>query len=719
MTLAGVTLQPRTVYLWRTMNVRHFYSWLVMLLLPLAGAAQSQRLVDEQFDEMPSGWTHSGPAATAPRLDAGYLRMTGADTAATILYYRTVQPEGTHDWRITCRLRQASGDAEVVAGLIFWADAPDDFYELAVKAEGRARVRLVRGVLNEDVQPWRPCSPIERNTWVDLEVRKQQDAITCFVQGKPVATMTLLDFPALGANVGIMLKGAGAIDVDRVSVVAMPPSPVDVVDGVDEQIRPVNLGAVVNSEADETVDCLAPDGSMMLFSRSGHPQNTPPINRSDIWVTTRSADGSWTKPVSVGQPLNNAGTNYAIAVTQDLNMLFVNGRYQPDGTLKRGLSVSRRTAMGWSQPEPVTINGFVNSSRAMTSHIAADGSFMVLSVETPTTRGGNDLYLSTRLADGSWSEPVNMGDSVNTLGMEVAPFIAADGSSIYFASDGHRGFGGRDIFVTRRLDSTLSHWSRPKNLGRGINTPDHESFFNVSPKGDSAYFSSTSGSLGKSDIFSIAMPKGAKPEALIAVRGKVIDATSRVPVEADIIYEDLETGAVAGTARSAPSDGSYRVTLKGGVYYGVRAQTAGYYPLSSELDARGLEDYKEIERDLELSPIVVNVAIRLNNVFFDSGKWDLRPESFPELDRLTDFMRTNAQMEIHIAGHTDDIGKDADNLTLSRKRAEAVRTYVVTRGIGEGRMTFEGYGETKPLSANTTDDGRQRNRRVEFTIVKK
>ena len=701
------------------MNVRLIVIWLIALLLPVAATSQSQRLVDEQFDGMPSGWTHSGPSTTAPRVDAGSLRMSGADTATTVLFYRTVQPEATYDWRIACRLRQVSGDADVVAGLIFWADAPDDYYELAVQAEGRARVRLVRGVLNEDVQPWRPCTSVERDAWIELEVRKQQDAITCFVQGRPVATMTLLDFPALGANVGIMLKGAATIDVDRFSVVAMPPAPVDVVDGVDEQIRPVNLGAVVNSEADETVDCLAPDGSMMLFSRSGHPQNTPPINRSDIWVTTRSADGSWTRPVSVGQPLNNAGTNYAIAVTQDLNMLFVNGRYQPDGTLKRGLSVSRRTAMGWSQPEPVTINGFVNTSRAMTSHIAADGSFMVLSVETPTTRGGNDLYLSTRLADGSWSEPVNMGDSVNTLGMEVAPFIAADGSSIYFASDGHRGFGGRDIFVTRRLDSTLTRWSRPKNLGRGINTADHESFFNVSPKGDSAYFSSTSGSLGKSDIFSIAMPKGAKPEALIAVRGTVIDATTRMPVEADIIYEDLETGTVAGTARSAPSDGSYRVTLKGGVYYGVRAQTAGYYPLSSELDARGLEDYKEIDRDLELSPIVVNVAIRLNNVFFDSGKWDLRPESYPELDRLTDFMRTNANMEIHIAGHTDDIGKDADNLTLSRKRAEAVRTYVVTRGIGEGRMTFEGYGETKPLSANTTDEGRQRNRRVEFTIVKK
>lgn len=719
MTLAGARLHPCTVYLWRTMNVRLLFIWLLMLLLPVAAIAQSQRIVDEQFDAIPGGWIHSGPKTTVPQPVAGALRMSGADTAATVLFYRSVQPAVGHDWRIMCRLRQVSGDADLVAGLIFWADAPDDFYELAVQSEGRARVRLVRGVLNEDVQPWRPCSAIERDAWIDLEVRKQQDAVTCFVQGKPVATMTLLDFPALGANVGIMLKGQGTIDVDRLSVIATAPDAIDVVDGVDEQIKPVNLGAVVNSDADETVDCLAPDGSMILFSRSGHAQNIPPINRSDIWATTRSADGSWTKPVSVGQPLNNAGTNYAIAVTQDLNMLFVNGRYQPDGTLKRGLSVSRRTAMGWSQPEPVTINGFVNISRAMTSHIAADGSFMVLSVETPTTHGGNDLYLSTRLVDGSWSEPVNMGDSVNTPGMEVAPFIAADGSSIYFASDGHRGFGGRDIFVTRRLDSTLTRWSRPKNLGRGINTADHESFFNVSPKGDSAYFSSTAGSLGKSDIFSIAMPKGAKPEALIAVRGKVIDATTRMPVEADIIYEDLETGTVAGTARSAPSDGSYRVTLKGGVYYGVRAQTAGYYPLSSELDARGLEDYKEIDRDLELSPIVVNVAIRLNNVFFDSGKWDLRPESFPELDRLTDFMRTNAQMEIHIAGHTDDIGKDADNLTLSKKRAEAVRAYVMSRGIDGSRMTFEGYGETKPLSTNTSDEGRQRNRRVEFTIVKK
>ncbi|MBU3740957.1 MAG: OmpA family protein [Candidatus Kapabacteria bacterium] len=694
--------------------------WFAAILITVtASRAQEQTVVNESFDTAPRSWTYRGAGAASPPVVDGAARLVGADTSAVVQYHTPVRMQAQSDWHMSCRLRQAEGEADGMYGMMFWADAAESYYEFSVQRSGRVRLRIVRGVFNEDVLPWRTIKPIAQNDWLELTIRKQQDAVTCFVNDQPIVTITLLDFTPFGDNAGVLVKGPQQIDVDRFSVVAMPPSPVNVVDGVDEQIKAVNLGSTINTAADESVDCLAPDGSMIFFSRTGHADNTPPITRSDIWVSTRRADGAWSKPVNLGAPVNNAGTNYAIAVTQDLNMLFVNGTYMPDGTLKRGMSVSRRTATGWSAPQPVTIKGFINNSRAMTSHIAADGSFMVLSIETPTTRGGNDLYLSIRMADGTWSEPQNMGDSVNTIGMEVAPFIAADGSSIYFASDGHRGFGGRDIFVIKRLDSSLANWSRPRNLGRGINTADHESFFNVSAKGDSAYFSSQFGSAGKSDIFSIAMPKGAKPEALMAVRGRVIDATTRQPVEADIIYEDLGTGTVAGTARSSPADGSYRVTLKGGVHYGVRAQTQGYYPLSNELDARGLEDYKEVEQDLELSPIVVNVAIRLNNVFFDTGKWELRPESFPELDRLTDFMRTNAQMEIHVSGHTDDVGKDADNLALSKKRAEAVRAYVVEKGIDGLRLSSEGYGETKPLSPNTTDDGRQRNRRVEFTITKK
>jgi outer membrane protein OmpA-like peptidoglycan-associated protein len=241
----------------------------------------------------------------------------------------------------------------------------------------------------------------------------------------------------------------------------------------------------------------------------------------------------------------------------------------------------------------------------------------------------------------------------------------------------------------------------------------------VTAKGDSGYYSSRKNSIGGDDIFSIALPQSARPQALVMVRGRVLDIETRLPLEAQVVYETLAEGRAVGTARSAPSNGEYRIALNGGEQYAVRAEADGYYPLSESLDARKLGEYEEQVKDLLMSPIKMNVAIRLNNVFFDSGKFDLRSESFPELDRLVSFLKKNATVRIEIAGHTDNIGADKDNATLSQNRVNSVMQYVVSKGIAASRLTAMGFGEARPVASNDTEEGRQQNRRVEFTIVQK
>jgi outer membrane protein OmpA-like peptidoglycan-associated protein len=344
------------------------------------------------------------------------------------------------------------------------------------------------------------------------------------------------------------------------------------------------------------------------------------------------------------------------------------------------------------------------------------GTKLVMAVERDDSKGEKDLYVSFKKADGTFGVPQNMG-SVNSWGNEISPFVAADGQTMYFATDGRKGYGGTDIWMTRRLDDTWLNWSEPENLGPVINTSGWDAYFTVPAKGDYAYLSATSAKNGSADIHRVQLSKGVKPRPVVLVKGKVLDANTKKPVTGLVNYESLTTRKNVGEARSAPKDGSYAIALPSGDLYGFLASAANYYPVSDQLDTRGLGEYAEIARDLYLVPLKTNEVIRLNNLFFDFGKAELRPESFPELDRLAAFLIQRSSIVIELTGHTDNVGSDENNLQLSKERVQAVKTYLVSQGVQEQRMKTIGYGETKPLASNASEEGRQKNRRVEFRIV--
>jgi outer membrane protein OmpA-like peptidoglycan-associated protein len=322
-----------------------------------------------------------------------------------------------------------------------------------------------------------------------------------------------------------------------------------------------------------------------------------------------------------------------------------------------------------------------------------------------------------RTSDDTWTTPKNLGPVINTIGDDTGPFIAADGKTMYFSSNGWPGYGGRDIFVTVRQDDSWLKWSTPRNLGQPINTDENDSFFQVPAKGDVGYYSSAKESIGSDDIFSIALPEEAKPVPVFLVKGRVLDAETQKPVEADVVYESLQEGKRAGVAHSSPADGAYRVALVRGKQYGVHAEAEGYYSLSDQFDARNLNQYTEAVRDLYLTPITSKASFRLNNVFFDHGKYDLRPESYPELDRLITFLNTNSSVSIELGGHTDNVGSDAANVTLSQNRVNSVKAYLVGKGLSPERIQAKGFGKSKPVATNDTEEGRQLNRRVDFRIL--
>ncbi|MBI3257906.1 MAG: OmpA family protein [Ignavibacteriae bacterium] len=485
--------------------------------------------------------------------------------------------------------------------------------------------------------------------------------------------------------------------------------------------KPENLGVNVNSKYIESVDAISPDGKTLFISRDKHPDNVGGKDAGrDAWYSTLRADGTWSPAVNMGAPVNNEGINFVNTITPDGNTLLLANTYEKDGSRGggKGVSMTHRNANGWSIPENLSIHNFKNLSNYGEYALSPDGKTLLLTIQTDETLGLKDIYASFLMENGDWTEPKNLGNTVNSVGDETGPFLAADGISLYYSTNGISGFGGNDIFITRRLDDTWTKWSEPENLGSGINTPDFDAYYAIPASGDYAYFSSSANSIGEEDVFRIALPKAVKPKPVVLVSGKVYDSKTKKPIAAAIKYEALSDGSNNGIARSNPSTGEYKIALPSGKDFGFRAEAKNYYAISENVNTSTLTEYKEITKDLYLTPIEVGQTIRINNIFFEFAKADLKPESYGELDRVVKFLTESPSIEIKLSGHTDNIGNDAANLTLSENRAQSVLKYIVAHGIPAPRLTAKGFGKTKPVTGNETDEGRQLNRRVEFTIVK-
>jgi OOP family OmpA-OmpF porin len=475
-----------------------------------------------------------------------------------------------------------------------------------------------------------------------------------------------------------------------------------------------NLGRGVNSEFDEVYPLISPDGKTLFFDRKDHPYNIG--NRDNIWYSELTPDGKWGVAKNIGTGLNNGYGTFAATITPDGNTLLIGGKFSDN--YKQSIWMVRKTASGWGTPSPVHIDSFYTYHKFMEFCLAADEKTLIISLQRDDSYGSRDLYACFLEKDGSWSKPKNLGAEINSGGDEGTPFLAADGKTLYFSSDGYSGYGSLDIFLSRRLDDTWQHWSEPENLGSDLNTPDWDAYFTIPASGDYAYFVSNKNSIGALDISRAKLPPSLQPSPVVLVMGKVIDAKTGKPVEATIHYEILPGGREAGLAHSNPVTGEYKISLPSGEHYGFRAESNGYVAVSQNLDIKKIKQYTEIKRDLKLVPMEVGQTVRLNNLFFDFNKSTIQSSSFAELDRLVELLKASPKMEVEISGHTDNVGNDATNKKLSNDRAKAVRDYLVSKSISSGRLKTIGYGKSKPLASNDTEEGRAQNRRVEFTILK-
>lgn len=485
----------------------------------------------------------------------------------------------------------------------------------------------------------------------------------------------------------------------------------------------------VNSEYSELNPLLSPDGKTLYFSRKNHPQNVGGAkDKEDIWYSELDSSGHWSLAKNMGSQFNNAGPNFINSiqsVTPDgrTAVMLLGNKYLPNGRMQAGVSISSNIGGSWSKPVALEIKNDYNFHEKANYFLTNNRQTLIMSVEREDSYGDRDLYVSFMQNDSTWSEPLNLGDVVNTASEESAPFLAADDKTLYFSSNGFSGYGGNDIFASRRLDDTWTNWSDPENLGPEINSVQEDLFFNIPASSEYAYYS-RGVSETNTDIYRVKLPILQSPDPWVVVRGKIIDARTGEPMGAKIVYERLPDGKGLGISQSDPNTGEYEIRLPAGHLYGVRAEAQDRISENQNLDLRNITNDQVIEnKNFRLDPIQVsaveeNVTIVLNNIFFDFDKTVLRPESYPELNRIISVMKDKSGMQIEIAGHADATGPESYNLKLSERRARAVVQYLTREGIDGGRITVVFHGEAKPVAPNTTPDGRRRNRRVEFKILK-
>lgn len=480
-----------------------------------------------------------------------------------------------------------------------------------------------------------------------------------------------------------------------------------------------NVGESVNSLYGEYAPIISPDGKTLYFVREGHPENKGVNKGQNIWISQIQEDNTWGEAIHLKSNLNSERNSAILGVTPDGNTALIFGYYKEGVKIKPGFSLSKKGKLGWESPEGMFIEGFdtMNKGSYSSATLAGDGKTLIMAFLAKPEQSF-DLFISRLKENGRWSRPQSLGSQINTRGGEVTPFIASDSRTLYFASTREDSYGSYDIYVSRRLDSTWQKWSEPINLGEPINDEESNIYFSIPASGETAYISTVNPESGNFDIFRIPVTESLRPEPVLLVYGKVYDAKTKEEIYASIVYESLTTGQEQGRARSNPNDGSYKITLPKGDNYGIIGEAEGYYSVSEQLDLSNIKQYEEIEKNLYLMPIEVGQVFRLNNIFFDSAKSDLRAESYGELNRLIAFLKANPQTQIELQGHTDSVGDANANQSLSESRASSCRKYLLSKGIPENQVIARGFGEAEPIADNATDTGRQQNRRVDFKILK-
>ncbi|MDQ3192409.1 MAG: OmpA family protein [Bacteroidota bacterium] len=481
------------------------------------------------------------------------------------------------------------------------------------------------------------------------------------------------------------------------------------------QIEIKNLGQKINSKYPEYSPVLSADESVLIFT-SRRPTSEGAIKTEDdkfyenIFISNK-VDGEWSEPLSISPNINSAGHEASIGLSVDGQSLLL---YKNEG-----IFISKLNGDVWDVPVKLTEN--INS-KAWEPHasISADGKSLYFTSDRKGGYGGRDIYRSKKLPNGEWGLPLNMGSEINTPYDEDGPFIHPDGKTLFFSSKGHSTMGGFDVFFSTTGED--GKFQKPLNLGYPVNTTDDDIYYVLSADGKRAYYSSSKeGGYGEKDLYQLNFIEH-KETPLALIKGTVRDPYGNVP-SVEIIVTDNETEEIVGIYTPNSKTGNYLFILPPGANYNISYEADGYLLKSENIDIPLEANYYEVNKSINLQPIEIGQKVVLNNIFYDFAKSTLRNISKVELEKLYTLLEKNPGLKVEISGHTDHIGSNEMNIKLSQDRAQSVVDYITEKGMDKSRLIAKGYGSSSPVANNKNADGSdnpeamQLNRRVELKVI--
>lgn len=515
------------------------------------------------------------------------------------------------------------------------------------------------------------------------------------------------------------------------------------------------LGANINSAFAELRPTISFDGKKLYYIVEGtnvDESKTKKFGQS-VWYSELDANKNWGKAVKCTTPINGQLENAVFWISPYGNTVLIRGAYKNGKLSGKGFSLCTKINDVWGEPEKLNISGYAGMSIDIYSgaSMSSDGKVLFLYFSEEKNNDNNDIYVSKNIEGDNWSVPVKVTMLSNDDYDEISPFVAADNTTLYFSSNRPGGRGGHDIWMTKRLDESWLKWSEPVNLGDSVNSEKWEAYFSTDATGEFGYFSTNKNSIGETDIAKVKLNKWQHAKSFVQFKGKMVNAKTNKNVDASLTYDVVSEDGVK-TEMGSVTEGNFSISLPYGKKYIIKSKADNYFEVKDTLDLMVAGLNKEVNRDFYLVPEIIindyNDTLKLdqdgniverkriniddsltdlkpgeilvtNKILFDFAKSVLREESYVELDKIVRMMLANPNIKIELSAYTDAIGSETRNQEISEDRAASAKQYLMSKNIEGNRITTKGFGKKNPIASNKTEEGRQKNRRVEFKILEK